>query len=143
MIEVNNLTAQQVDKDFLKKIAKKVLEGEKRKDVDLSIALVGEKRIKELNKKYRKKNRITDVLSFYYRAKRGEEENELLFAYDNSGEIVICLKEVKKGVKKFKSDYKKELARVLIHGILHILGYNHKTMEKKEKNYFKLCQKLI
>lgn len=128
MIEVNNLTTRQVNKDFLNKISKKVLEKENKKDVDLSIALVGEKRIKGLNKKYRRKNRITDVLSF---------------SYNNSGEIVICLKEVKKDAKKFKSIFKKELTRVLIHGILHLLGYNHKTMDKKEKYYFKLCQKLI
>lgn len=105
MIEVNNLTTNQVDKAFLKRLAKKVLEGENRKEMALSIGLVGQGRIKELNKKYRTKNKVTDVLSFQY---------------DNSGEVVICLREIKKNAKKFKSTFKKELARVLIHGIKNL-----------------------
>ena len=104
MIEVNNLTTNKIDGAFLKELAKKVLEGENKK-IELSIALVGQGRIKELNKKYRKKNRVTDVLSF---------------KYNNSGEVVICLREVKKNAKQFKSTFKKELARVLTHGIKNL-----------------------
>ena len=124
MIEVNNLTTNKVDEAFLKGVAKKVLEGEKNppkarafrrarqntkflagKEFNLSIALVGQGRIKELNKRYRQKNKATDVLSFQY---------------NNSGEVVICLREVKKNAKQFKSTFKKELARVLIHGIKNL-----------------------
>ncbi len=140
MIEVNNLTRNKIDEDFLKRVAEKVLA---RRNFDLSIALVDEKRIKELNKLYRKKNlaveedksssspftaaRVTDVLSF---------------DYDDSGEIVICLSQVKKNARNFNSTFKKELARVLIHGILHLLGFNHEKnereadkMRKKEADY--------
>lgn len=126
MIEVNNLTADPIGEEFLKEVAKKVLEGENEAENNLSIALVGQGRIRELNKKYRKKNKVTDVLTF------GEGLNE----------IVICLREVKKNAKGFKSTFKKELARVLIHGILHLLGYNHekdtKEAEKMEEkqNYY-------
>jgi len=114
------LTTNKVDEEFLKGLAKKVLQGEDKKEMELSMALVGQGRIRELNKKYRKKNKATDVLSFQY---------------DGSGEIVICLREVKKNAKKFKSTFKKELARVLIHGILHILGYDHEGMKEKENYY--------
>jgi len=120
MIEVNNLTTNKVDEEFLRGLARKVLQGENKKIADLSIALVGQGRIRELNKKYRKKNKVTDVLSFQY---------------DKSGEVIICLREVKKNAKKFGSTYKKELARVLIHGTLHILGYDHEKMKKKEVRY--------
>jgi len=126
MIEVNNLTANPINEEFLKGVAKKVLERENEAENNLSIALVGQGRIRELNKKYRKKNKVTDVLTF------GEGLNE----------IVICLREVKKNAKGFKSTFKKELARVLIHGILHLLGYNHekdtKEAEKMEEkqNYY-------
>jgi len=126
MIEINNLTDFSVSKDFFKKIAKKVLEREGKK-INLSIALVTPNRIKELNKKYRKKNKATDILSF---------------KYNGSGEIVICLGIIKKNAKKYKLTFKKELSQVLIHGILHLLGYNHenskreaKKMEKKENYY--------
>ncbi|PIR71400.1 MAG: rRNA maturation RNase YbeY, partial [Candidatus Nealsonbacteria bacterium CG10_big_fil_rev_8_21_14_0_10_37_25] len=76
-------------------------------------------RIRKLNKKYRGKNRMTDVLSF--------PDNGL-------GEIVICLREVKKNAKKFGSSFKKELSTCLIHGILHLLGYDHeKSVEEVKK----------
>ena len=126
MIEINNLTANPIDEKFLKRVARKVLkspsfakaaEGEG-KEFDLSIALVGPGRIKELNKKYRKKNRVTDVLSFLY---------------NDSGEIIICPTKVKENAKRFKSTFEKELARVLIHGILHLFGYDHEISERKAK----------
>jgi probable rRNA maturation factor len=122
MIEISNLTNRLINKKFLEKAAQKILNKEKRK-LDLSVVLVGPLRIKELNKRYRKKNKATDVLSFLY---------------DSSGEIVICPSEVKKNVKRLNSSFKKELIRVLIHGILHLLGYDHqkgKKMVKKEEYY--------
>jgi len=114
MIEVNNLSTYRINENFLKNIAGKSLKREKKK-IDLSIALVGQMKIRELNRKYRKKDKATDVLSFQY----GE-----------AGEIVICPEEVKKNAEKYQSTFKKELARVLTHGVLHILGYSHRAMEK-------------
>ena len=156
MIEINNLTASPVDKKFLEKIAESILKKEKKLNKDLSIALVGFERMRELNKKYRGKNLATDVLSFQY---------------GDSGEVAICLPQVKKNAKKFKSTtelplaetkvktrtkfsspFKKELTRVLIHGILHLLGFNHEKnekeadkMRKKEADYLikSICRKLI
>jgi len=121
MVEVNNLTGSRVNKRFLMGVAKKVLKREDKKMAELSIVIVGNGRMRELNKRYRKKDRATDVLSFQY---------------GNSGEVAICLNEVKKNAKKFKSTLNKELTRVLIHGILHVLGYSHKGMAKKESYYF-------
>ncbi len=134
MIEINNLTTSKIDKSFLKKVAKIVLIGENKEEAGLSIALMGEGRIKELNKKYRGKNKVTDVLAF-----NGNPKLNL-----GLGEIVICLPEVKKNAKKFNTIFKKELARVLIHGILHLLGYEHEKdkgaaekMEKKQEKYIR------
>jgi len=110
MVEINNLTKVKVDEVFLKRVAKKVLKGEN-KEVDISIALVGEKKIKSFNKKYRKKDEATDVLSF------GEGLNE----------IVICPRKAKD---------KKALAEILVHGILHLLNYSHGAeMDKKQNKY--------
>ena len=119
MIEINNLTAKKVDEAFLKKVARKVLARENKEEFNLSIALVGRERIKELNKKYRKKNKATDVLSFKYD--------------NNSGEVVICPQETTPTPKGRGSDRSvgEELARVLTHGILHLLGYTHRQMEQK------------
>lgn len=139
MIEINNLTTVKIEEEFLKRVAKKVLQGENRKEDHLSIALVGQGRIRALNKKYLRKNRVTDVLTF------GESQKFPILPKKELklGEIVICLREVKKNAKRFGSAFEKELARVLIHGILHLLGYDHEKnkmgaekMRKKEEYYF-------
>jgi len=117
MIEINNLTNSRVDKNFLKRVAKKVLKEENRERAELSIALIGPAKIRELNKKYRKKNKITDVLAF--------PDSEMGF-----GEIIICPEQVKKNAKRFGENFEKELARVLVHGILHLLGYDHEKDER-------------
>jgi rRNA maturation RNase YbeY len=143
MIEINNLTTNPVDEGFLKKVAKIVLEGEKQEIRELSIALVGQGKMRELNKKYRRKNRVTDVLAFP-EIKVLKEKFKVGPAQRTQGlgEIVICLREVKKNAKKFGSNFEAEFARVLIHGILHLLGYDHeispekaKAMEEKQERY--------
>jgi len=133
MISVNNLTKAVIDENLLKGVAKIVLKGENvGRDKELSIVLVKGAEIKNLNKKYRKKNQTTDVLSF-------EGDKEL-------GEIVICPEEVKKNAEKIGSTFKKELIFVLIHGILHLSGYDHELskaesekMKIKEDKYLSLC----
>lgn len=149
MIEVNNLTATPINKDFFKKIGKKVFGGEKKKEVYLSIALVGPTQMKKTNKEYRGKNRTTDVLAFpEVNIFKKELRVGPLKKLRNLGEIIICPREVKKNAKRFNSNFQTELARVLIHGILHLLGYDHekseetaKNMEKKQQHYLALWQK--
>lgn len=148
MIEINNLTTNPVDEDFLKKIVSIVLEGEKIvKEVELSIALIGPGRMRKINRRYREKNRVTDVLAF-------PESKILLEKFkvgvvkkvQGLGEIVICLREVKKNAKRFNLSSEKELARVLIHGMLHLLGYDHEKAKEakkiKEKEDFYLSKTL-
>ena len=94
MIEINNLSEKyrRLDKNFLKKIAEKVLKGEKiKKSGEISIAIVDSKEIQKLNKQYRKKNKPTDVLSF---GKIGSDIPE----------IVICPEEVEKSGDNFKKE---------------------------------------
>jgi len=138
MVEVTNLTNNPVDEEFLKKVAEKVLKGENAKGKELSIVLVGPEKIRNLNRKYRHKNKITDVLAF------GKTDEFLSFPEEKLelGEIVICLQKVKENAKRFNSTFKKELVQVLIHGILHLLEYDHKKgglgakkMEKKQQHY--------
>ncbi len=130
-----------LDQDFLKRAVRAVLKKEKKTDSKIEIIFLSRHQIEKLNFNYRKKKEPTDVLSFdrlsFDRANQFplEDKNYL-------GELVVCLPYVKKNAKKFKESLKKELARVLIHGILHLLGYNHekggkdfKTMMAKQEKY--------
>lgn len=141
MTEINNLTAFDIDESFIKKITKEILKKEKsRIEIELSIALVPPKKIKELNKKYLRRNRTTDVLSFPI--VESEKIKRDPFRKNNLGEIVICPAKVKENSRKYKADFETEFLRVLIHGVLHLLGYNHersaqerRKMEKKQSLY--------
>jgi len=124
MIEINNLTNFAVDKKFFLGVAKKVLKGENRERENISIAFVNSATIKKLNTKYRRKHKPTDVLSF----------GRVLDLKSDFSEVVICPEVVKKNGD--------ELAKILIHGILHVLGYDHERsksqaliMETKQLKY--------
>jgi len=117
IIEINNLAKgyrlSRVDKKVFSTVAKKVLKGENRRTETLSLAFVEKAEIKKLNKKFRKKNKPTDVLSFAL--KNG---NYL-------GEIIICPEVVReKG---------ENLLEVFVHGILHLCGYDHEKSKSEEK----------
>jgi rRNA maturation RNase YbeY len=108
-IETNKLVSDKINLKFLEKFAKKVFKLVKLNIPELSIAIVNDARMKALNKKYRHKNKITDVLAFDY------------------GEIIICLNQTKRQAKTLGLSTEQELATLLIHGILHLSGYNDET----------------
>ena len=123
MIEINNLTKFTVDKTFFSGVAKKVLKGENKQKENLSIAFVDATEIHQLNKRYRKKDKPTDVLSF-------EKVSDFK---DEVSEIVICPAVVKEKTQNSSLSLKKELAKTLIHGVLHTLGYDHERSQKEEE----------
>ncbi|MBL6786022.1 MAG: rRNA maturation RNase YbeY [Candidatus Pelagibacter bacterium] len=105
-----------------------------------TLLLSGNKEIKKLNKKFRKKNKTTDVLSFPFYTK-----NDLKKKIKNKkeiylGDIIINLNEIKN--KKIKKDFKIEFDRLWVHGLVHLFGYDHKNnkdfskMNRIEKKYF-------
>jgi probable rRNA maturation factor len=92
---------------------------------DLSISFVSAKKQKEMNRIYRKINKTTNVLSFPFSK--------------SSGEITFDLSKIKKEVKLFNMTYRKLLTYLLIHGCLHLKGFEHSsTMEKEEKKFLDL-----
>ena len=105
---------------------------EDKKDHLVSVAIVSPREIKKLNKIYRKKDAVTDVLSF-------ESEDEFGLDEEGIGEIIICLDQAKKQARELKYSYKKEINRLVLHGYLHLLGFDHiknkdaKTMEALEE----------
>lgn len=138
MIGIRNFTSNKIDEDLVRKIIREILKEEGIKEqVDISVVFLGPGRMREVNKRYRGKNRVTDVLSF--------PEIEIIFqglkvgpkkVMKGLGEILICPRVLKKNAKIFNSSFERELSRVLVHGILHLLGHSHgEEMKEKEKKY--------
>ena len=97
--------------------------------VEVSVNLVGEGKIKSLNRKHRNKDKATDVLSFPLG--------------DGNGDIFICLPIAKKEAKRENISIKAKLAQLTVHGFLHLLGYDHEKSADSAKKMFKLERKIL
>ena len=146
MVSVVNLTRQKIANDFIIKLCRHVLFAEKKQKTEVSVVLAGEGRMRLLNKRYRRQDKVTDVLAFSGDSKRSFFPNQSSFL----GEIIICLAKAKKQAKKFKVSQRQEVGRLLVHCILHLLGYNHELskieaskMEQKEEKYLKIVNKKV
>ncbi len=116
-----------------------------KKYINFSILLAGNKEIKMLNNKFRKKNKTTNILSFPF-----YKRNEIKKKIKNEdriylGDIILNFYKIKK--KTRKNEFEKEFNKLWIHGFLHLLGYQHDTnknfykMRKLENRIFKQTEK--
>lgn len=145
MIEINNKTRSKIDLALVRKVAESFLKYYNKKirlivadnrhintdKVEISIAFVGDKTIRRLNQAYRGIDKATDVLAFF----DNEQSNFL-------GEIIINYIQVKRQAKKFNNSARQELIFILVHGFLHLLGYNDKT-EKGRREMERLGEEFV
>jgi len=133
-MEINNQQEKiDIDKNLYKdfeNIITKATEMEGYDGGEISVALVDNAKIRELNKKFRKKDEVTDVLSF-------PMDEEIL------GDIIISAERALSQSKDYGHSFKREICYLVTHGILHLLGYDHKNegekkeMRKKEERILK------
>lgn len=133
---INNLYGYQEDFSYLNKVIKKTLKLEKVRHAVFSITFVGEEEIKKLNKEYRNQDRVTDVISFAF-----EDASFLHSKLRVLGDIYICIPRMLEQAKSYGHSYKRELAFLTVHGLLHLLGYDH--IKKEEEAIMFAKQELI
>ena len=113
--------------NYIKKKIKKIFKFNslKKKCFSLTILLTGNSKMKYLNRKFKKKNKTTDVLSFpnYYRNDLNNETNKEIYLGDIAVNYEIINRRSKNG------DFNLEFDKMWVHGYLHLLGYNHKKVE--------------
>jgi probable rRNA maturation factor len=130
---------------FFKKICKAFPKKYKflNKKVTFTLLLSNNKNIKKLNKFFRKKNKSTDILSFPLDKKIKIKKNTYL------GDIIISYNYLDKPRSQDLKSFKEKVAKILIHGFLHLLGFDHKKnkdyskMLKEENQLFKSVQSKI
>jgi len=168
MLEIHNFTQNEIDEKFFQRVAETVLKtaGVKGR-TEISLAIVGNGRIRRLNKMYRGKNRVTDVLAFGnqsvlpYLAKafprmsaksrsvleKGKsKEVEFIEPPDGIkrlGEVILCYPQAKKQARRLGHSLERELTILLIHGILHLLGYQDERGEKEAKKMREMEEKIL
>lgn len=106
-----------------------------RANYEVSVLLTDNEEIKTMNKKYRKVDQVTDVLSFPLLESDGDEE-PLFFSETEEiilGDVVISAEKAKEQSEDFGHSFTREITYLLVHGILHLLGYDHDNQENKKE----------
>lgn len=129
MITLKNEQSVAMDTDALKKDAQKIVTFLGYPDFDLGILLADSTHMHKLNKQYRDKDKPTDILSFpYYPDLQPEQRIEAKTPEGrNLGDIIICPAYVKEDLARWDQTFEKRMQTLLIHGICHLLGYDHIT----------------
>jgi len=138
---VNQLVGKKIPQSVWSKWFGKIQKNLKLKnDFEVSVGLVGRAEIKKYNRIYRQKNQVTDVLSF-----RQKEAKEIIdqFSLNYLGEIVICYPQAVLQAQKAGWSVNQEIQALVIHGFLHLLGYDHEKSAKAAKIMEDLQAKII
>ncbi len=118
----------EVDTGKLKTKIKKIFENLDCREKEISILVVNDARMRKLNSQYRDIDRTTDVLSFPQNEGEDCGPNPFLL-----GDVVISAETAKKQAREHRLSFEQELILLLIHGILHLLGYDHERSKKDEQ----------
>ena len=130
--EIFNETSYDLEKDIvdLEKLLNFALEKENVQNAEFSIIFVDKEMIHEINKTYRNVDRVTDVISFAL-----EDNKTIELSVRLLGDIYICVEKIEEQAKEYGHSFQRELSFLAIHGLLHLLGYDH-MIEEDEKVMF-------
>ena len=133
---INDLYNVTFDYSYLDGVINRTLAHEKVENAFLSIIFVDEKTIQDLNKTYRGIDRVTDVISFAL-----EDNPDMVGDFRVLGDIYICIPRMIEQSKDYGHSIKRELSFLVVHGLLHLLGYDH--MKKEDEEVMFKLQELI
>lgn len=123
-IEINiyNVQDHEIHINGIRELAKKIWQSESQVDAVIDLILVNNERIQKLNANFLQKDAPTDVIAFPI------DGDDSLF----EGEVYISVEQVIKNAAEYSVPVEDELKRMVVHGILHFLGYDDKTIEEKQ-----------
>ena len=123
----------ELDQDFAGRQINQLINGETKEAGDISVIFCSDEYLLEMNKEHLNHNYYTDIITFNY------VEKKVI-----SGDLFISADRVRENANKFNVTFHQELYRVILHGVLHLVGYNDKTddekkvMREKENYYLKM-----
>ena len=128
------------------------------KELEVNIDFVSRSKIKKINNSFRKKDSVTDVLSFPNLLKEGVENAQVIaenitkenfpadINYENNciflGDICICKNVVYKHAKEYNNSKEREMVYMAVHGLLHLMGYDH-MLDEDKKEMRKIEEKIM
>lgn len=127
-----------VDEDRLVTLARHVLDTEDADAAQLSVLLVTSEHMRQLNSRFAGEDYATDVLAFPMDEEGEEEDGEMLM-----GDVVICPKVGQKNAQRLGHSLRDELDVLLVHGTLHLLGYDHQDDNERAEMDNKMKEVLV
>lgn len=136
-LQTENIKFTLKNKTLLKQWIKEVVVKKKRKAGEITFVFCNDDYLLNINKQYLNHDTFTDIITFDYSKKDSKQPI--------SGDIFISIERVKENALKYSKTFENELHRVIIHGVLHLLGYTDKTKMAKEEmtNQENLCLKIF
>ena len=137
LFSIEDISFNLKERNKIKQWIKKIVETEGKRLGNISYIFCSDEYLLVVNKKYLEHDTYTDIITFDY-----TENSEII-----SGDIFISIDRVKENAKEFKVAFEEELRRVIIHGVLHLLGYpdkkpnEEKIMREKENKALLLYDK--
>ncbi len=126
--EIFNETEENIDLEFEKQLLEYALKYKNLNKVMFNVIFVDNKKIHEINKNYRGIDRPTDVISFAL-----EDNEEITFEFGRLlGDIYISVDKIKSQAKEYGHSERREMAFLTVHGLLHLLGYDHMNKEEEK-----------
>jgi probable rRNA maturation factor len=125
-----------LDEVWLREVATKALTAEKQSEAEMGILITGQEKIRQLHKDYMGEDEPTDVLSFAMREKGPADSPDFVFPAGDAvhlGEVIISYSQAELQAAERGHSARKEVATLLIHGVLHLLGYDHDEPEHQKK----------
>ena len=124
--------------EYLDAVIERTLKHESVSNAVFSIVFVGEEEIQNINREYRGIDKVTDVISFAL------EDNETSHSEVRVlGDIYVCIPRMKEQAKMYGHSQTRELAFLGVHGLLHLLGYDHMNKEDEKKIMFDLQDEIL
>lgn len=112
-------------------------------DAELSLSFVDNETIRKINAQYRNKDQVTDVISFALEEKvEGEAEIVGVTIPRMLGDIIVSVPKAREQAEAYGHSFERELGFLVVHGLLHLLGYDHQT-PAEEKEMFSLQEEIL
>lgn len=119
-----------VDEDDLESFSRRLARAVRRSPNDFTVALVSDRRIQALNRRYRKQARPTDVLAFPLR------DSSRTNGY--VGDVAISVETARRNARRYRHSPQEEIKLLILHGVLHLMGYDHESdrgqMNRRERH---------
>ena len=127
----NAARARGVDSRALVATAKRLLRAVDEGDASLSLSLVRDAEIREINRLHRRKDRATDVLSFTIGGEPADGPRDASAPERLLGDVVISVETARRQAADYDAPLQDEIYRLLIHGLLHLLGHDHERIAER------------